>query len=170
MISLFILIILNTEFIGNDFWWHFFYGSNFYFWNKGSFGGSLSHFWSLSVEEQFYLIWPAIILMINQKHITRLLIGGIIIGFLFKLYIVNQFSDIGRILLPGSLDSFCIGGLLMYARKYETRWYKKYQQNQKIFLLIFFAFIIVLHFPIFNKLSASLQAGQVLLLENLLYE
>ena len=39
--------------------WHLSYLSNFDFFFHEHSGGSVSHFWSLAVEERFYLIWPA---------------------------------------------------------------------------------------------------------------
>jgi peptidoglycan/LPS O-acetylase OafA/YrhL len=34
-----------------------------------------AHFWSLAVEEHFYLFWPAIVLMISNRHLTKVLWG-----------------------------------------------------------------------------------------------
>lgn len=34
--------------------------------------GALSHFWSLAVEEQFYLVWPFAILLLSQKGLAKL--------------------------------------------------------------------------------------------------
>jgi|SRR5262249_32105957 len=34
--------------------WHLVYGSNVYYFVRGGFNGPTSHFWTLSVEEQFY--------------------------------------------------------------------------------------------------------------------
>jgi peptidoglycan/LPS O-acetylase OafA/YrhL len=44
----------------------------------------LDHFWSLSVEEQFYIIWPLLLLLVPQKHLKGLFLSFIILGFLFR--------------------------------------------------------------------------------------
>ena len=34
--------------------------------------GSLSHFWSLAVEEQFYLVWPFVVVALSCRNLVRL--------------------------------------------------------------------------------------------------
>jgi peptidoglycan/LPS O-acetylase OafA/YrhL len=101
---LFILVVLNLASVRDSFWWHFFYVSNFYFWIKGAFAGSLSHLWSLAVEEQFYFVWPAIILLVPWRFLTSVLLAGVLTGFLFRWVMVTDLSDMGRLLKPGSHD------------------------------------------------------------------
>ena len=45
----------------------------------------LDHFWSLSVEEQFYIIWPLLILRVPDKSLKKLFLGFIIMGPVFRL-------------------------------------------------------------------------------------
>jgi peptidoglycan/LPS O-acetylase OafA/YrhL len=45
----------------------------------------LDHFWSLSVEEQFYIIWPFLILRVPDKYLKKLFLGFIIMGPVFRL-------------------------------------------------------------------------------------
>ena len=46
--------IFNESGIRENFGWHFFYLSNFYFWKHWHWQEHLSHLWSLSVEEQCF--------------------------------------------------------------------------------------------------------------------
>lgn len=115
------LLIFNIALICKSCWWHFFYASNFYFWLHGKLEGSLSHFWSLAVEEQFYLIWPSVILFIPKKNLQLTFIIGICTAVVFRYLIAAQGNDIGRILMPGSLDSFCIGGLMVFYQMHKPQ-------------------------------------------------
>jgi peptidoglycan/LPS O-acetylase OafA/YrhL len=151
-ILLIFLLVFNIATIVISFWWHFFYLSNFYFYLQGQFGGALSHLWSLAVEEQFYLLWPALILLVPRKHLQSVFLIGIVLSVLFRFLIITAQNDIGRILLPGSIDSFCIGGLLIYGNTASLNWYKWYTSKKKYFLLIAFLLLIVVHLSIFKNL------------------
>lgn len=45
----------------------------------------LDHFWSLSVEEQFYIFWPLLILLVPEKWSKRLFLAFVVLGPLFRL-------------------------------------------------------------------------------------
>src|SRR5438128_2072898 len=47
--------------------WHAAYLSNFYFVRQGAVDGPAAHLWSLAVEEQFYLVWPWLILFLPRR-------------------------------------------------------------------------------------------------------
>ena len=92
-----------------------------------------THFWSLAVEEQFYLIWPLAIYLIPPKHIKRFLLivilAGPIIRFvlatildmhIFPLHIRN---DLAIYVLPFShIDAFAMGGYFGLYGKSRTEY------------------------------------------------
>ncbi len=161
---LFVLLVFNLASVRDSFWWHFFYGSNFYFWFKDAVEGTLSHFWSLAVEEQFYLVWPAVILFTGRRYLSSVLVTGILIGVMFRLQVVSTSSDVARLLMPGSLDSFCIGGLLAYGRNTDKNWYGFYLRWQNFFILAAFSLLMVVHTPAFMSLPAAQFSALYLLL------
>jgi peptidoglycan/LPS O-acetylase OafA/YrhL len=57
--------------------WTLSYTANFYFYLRGNWNGVISHFWSLAVEEQFYLVWPWIILFVPARWLKATVIGTI---------------------------------------------------------------------------------------------
>lgn len=43
-------------------------------------GFQFSHFWSLAVEEHFYLVWPLVVLVANRKCLLRIAAGLIVVA------------------------------------------------------------------------------------------
>jgi peptidoglycan/LPS O-acetylase OafA/YrhL len=52
----------------------------------------LGHFWSLAVEEQFYIIWPFIVWNISPKNLIRLCVIGTAGALVFSSAIVWRFG------------------------------------------------------------------------------
>ncbi|MEZ5083238.1 MAG: acyltransferase, partial [Bacteroidales bacterium] len=89
----------------------------------------LTHFWSLAVEEQFYLIWPFAVFLINKKNFKTFLLivigTGPIFRYLIAYMVESNYSvyiltakDIVVTVLPFShLDAFAIGGYFALYRK-----------------------------------------------------
>lgn len=48
------------------------------------------HFWSLGVEEHFYLFWPLAVYFLSNTALKRLSIGIIVASLLLRVWMVNQ--------------------------------------------------------------------------------
>jgi peptidoglycan/LPS O-acetylase OafA/YrhL len=93
-----------------------------------------THFWSLAVEEQFYLVWPMAILLIPAAYMKRFLILVIAAGPLIRMLMpvvigtnmlpILKQNDLVIYVLPFShLDAFAIGGYLaLYGKSRSGYW------------------------------------------------
>ncbi len=99
--------------------WHAAFLSNFYALRTDEWPAAASHLWSLSVQEQFYLIWPFVILVTPRRMLPWLLGGLFLSAFVFRAAIMSAgASDFYRwVMLPGVIDSFALGGLVACLKK-----------------------------------------------------
>lgn len=83
-------------------------------------GVPLNHFWSLAVEEHFYLLWPAVVFMAGRRQL------GIICGVLIALACVTRgiclstgAVQAAQVLMPSRVDSLAMGALVAVACRDE---------------------------------------------------
>lgn len=80
---------------------------------KWEVGGMLGHFWSLAVEEQFYLLWPAVVLLCPPRRFRRLCIAIAIGAVAVRLGLRSIHMPLGAyVLMPARADAFAIGACL----------------------------------------------------------
>lgn len=116
--------------------------SNFFFWKEsgyfdtGAFNKPLLHMWSLSLEEQFYLLWPLLLFLIFKK--TRKLLGWIVImGIALSLFLCQRYysSDPSAVffLLPFRMFEFLLGILCIGVERHPL--FKNNALREILFLL-----------------------------------
>lgn len=99
--------------------WHALYLSNFWYALRNDWSPwLLCHFWSLSIEEQFYLAWPLIVLLAPRRRIEAIAIGVICFSLAYRFYWPIAASPaLARDLLPpASMDALGCGALLAVRR------------------------------------------------------
>jgi peptidoglycan/LPS O-acetylase OafA/YrhL len=62
-------------------WWHLGFASNFKMASQGYFFGPTAHFWSLALQEQFYLLWPFLVLFLPRRFFPWLILVFFLTGY-----------------------------------------------------------------------------------------
>jgi peptidoglycan/LPS O-acetylase OafA/YrhL len=104
--------------------WHLPYLSNVFFAMRGEWYGEVAHFWSLAVEEQFYCLWPWLIMFASQRMLLPLVVACMLSAPLFR-WIAGEVAGINEIavmVMPlASLDTLGIGALFALMPRMDDR-------------------------------------------------
>lgn len=115
---LIILWFLHDPSILGDGIYYFTYTSNYLFFWKEFFPARLAHLWSLAVEEQFYIFWPWLMILISRKLLPYLILFFLVIGISTN-YIYTEKSWWVTIFTPACFDAFATGAFLSYLTVYR---------------------------------------------------
>ena len=114
-LCLLLVTLFSSVDLGYDVLWHVLYASNWYFWLEGNWvAGHPVHFWSLAVEEQFYLIWPIFFLLFNGSKPLRnpLMLLALGLGFRFFMLGMGWTSHAWTKLTPACFEALGFGALM----------------------------------------------------------
>lgn len=156
--------------------------SNIYFWREygNYFAGDASeaillHTWSLGVEEQFYLFWPVLlVILFSTTSQLRYMLGVLIVIFIgalvVSIYGTSLFASASYYLMPSRVFEFMVGALPAIFLSNKNIGYVVCTLLKIVgFILIFYGlwlFDAATVFPSYNALIPSLGTALIIIAGN----
>lgn len=80
----------------------------------------IGHFWSLAVEEQFYLFWPLTVFFLRRRNLLLTCCALLLVSLAVRIVLVlMDFKTGAYVLTPARMDALAMGGLLSIALRSE---------------------------------------------------
>ncbi len=147
--------------------WYWLYLNN---WANPFFSDSIfPHFWSLAIEEQFYVLWPAVIVFLTARRILKicllLVISAVLSRYILITFLPEIAEDAAYTFTIVRWDALAIGAALaVMAREQRAfAWLCRYSG-----ILLVTTSIIVLSQTVVHKNFAAVGAGSIFLNQTLI--
>jgi peptidoglycan/LPS O-acetylase OafA/YrhL len=135
----------------SDYWWWFVYLQNIPFtFGVSSFGPG--HYWSLAVEEHFYLIWPLLVFLLGRRSLMMASLSMIAFSFGLRfIFLLNDWSPFYFTLTR--LDALSMGTILALI---EPSLRSRSESRRKILPVVLVAWIVplIISYVIFTGSAA----------------
>lgn len=147
---LFIFNFSNTRTLSP---WLFSYTINIYQSIHNAYVGDFNHFWSLAVEEQFYLFWPVLILFIKPRKTLLLILIAITLSIVFRIffYITGHWMATAFFTLS-CMHALGLGALLAYVKLYRQNLFDKISKSTYLISSICIYLALLIWQTAFNQL------------------
>ncbi len=132
-----IFYFLRLPSIKDNLIWFLTYTVNFRIMQLDAWMPSVSHMWSLAIEEQFYIVFPLIVFLTPKKYVKGMLISMIALGMLSKIMLwAFNFSsfDIAMFSLS-SVDYLGLGAFLAYLKRYTKTADRLFEKRNYLFTI-----------------------------------
>lgn len=128
---------------------YYFYLQNWpIFWNHGLFSKTnvFGHFWSLAVEEQFYVVWPFIVWLLPERAILRLCAASLLLALPLRIYMVHLYAGdyTAMALTTSRVDGLLVGvmlAILLRKGPIASKW---------IYLFMAVGFSLIVYIAVFH--------------------
>ncbi len=137
----------------------------------------MSHLWSLGVEEQFYLLWPMVVLMTPDRWLKRSIFALPFVGLFVRIFVfqvgLSSAAEIAYMSMPAALDALGIGAVVAFikTRRPEnwltltrTRWIPAFVLPASLAAAILMAHTNPDWYPIAERSVSALLGGSLVVI------
>jgi peptidoglycan/LPS O-acetylase OafA/YrhL len=123
---LFLTVVFTVPW-GRVWYWYAFFGANV----ASAFGKTplraMGPLWSLAVEEQFYFLWPLVVLLCSRKMLRRVAVALIVLPPVLRAAFTSFFSDYSPIycLTPFRVDMLAVGAFIAISEMEDAGWLER---------------------------------------------
>ena len=152
-ITIFVLFAINFRTARELFPWLSTYTTNVYMAMNSKYIGAFNHFWSLAVEEQFYIFWVFVAVFIPRDYLKGTITTFIAVSLLV-MYFMLAFTKywLSDMLVINQMYVLGFGALIAYYQTYEPEFFNKISLSKmKGYLvagLILYTIIFVFRKPV----------------------
>jgi peptidoglycan/LPS O-acetylase OafA/YrhL len=110
-------IVRAPDVTGSGLPWYLFHVSNFHIAMLGFWPSGTNHFWSLAIQQQFYLVWPFVIWFLPRRLLVPVIAAFAALGPLSRVFhdFFQEWVAWPDLLTWSNSDYFGIGGLFAVA-------------------------------------------------------
>jgi peptidoglycan/LPS O-acetylase OafA/YrhL len=127
--------LLGIHEVWDNILWLATFNTNHYIIWRGYWPGEISHYWSLAVQEQFYLIWPLFVLTLPRRGFMPVMLACMVFALAFRMACIATGTNevIRWVTLLGCLDSFAAGAIIAYLK--QAKLLEKVHQLSRTWML-----------------------------------
>ncbi|MEQ1948428.1 MAG: acyltransferase [Bryobacteraceae bacterium] len=112
-VAILIFALLGNPHIRTGLLWHLTYTSNFFFAIRSQLDLLGAHFWTLAVEEQFYIFWPWVVLALPLRWMKFVFAACVAAALGYRLWVAGHDGGLAAVvMLFANIDKFAIGGFI----------------------------------------------------------
>ena len=119
-VAIAVALVFGLQGIRAKWWVPALYLTNFHIALRGGWTGTADHFWSLAVEEQFYLLWFVVVVVLPARYFIPAVVTSMLatLGFRLGTYAFSL-TPLMTVLLVGQMAVLASGALVAWAEIHE---------------------------------------------------